>query len=206
VDETTEWPAQMPVPSRGTHLSVDRGACVMEYAALLSGDRHTDHPVRVHPYLAAICRQVNDRVGDEARAELVRLVPALLGTGSGRGPGSDAGRGAVVEVLRRHLLRCGLPAEPPTSPPGRVDPPERIDPGVGGGTAVLDRPVETPALVARASLPAWTSRALGALLWREGRDDRAMVELLEEMVHEVRAAEGLPPVATSGPDRPSAPA
>jgi hypothetical protein len=206
MDETTEWPAQMPVPGRGTHRSVAHGACVMEYAALLSGDGHTDHPVRVHPYLAAVCRQVNDTLGDEARAELVRLVPALLGTGSGRGPGSDAGRGAVVEVLRRHLLRRGLPAEPPTSPAVRPDPPERIDPGVGGGTAVLDRPVGTPALVARASVPAWTSRALAALLWREGRDDREIIELLEEMVHEVRAAEGLAPVATSGPYRPSAPA
>jgi uncharacterized membrane-anchored protein len=43
-------------------------------------------------------------------------------------------------------------------------------------------------------------------LWYGHRDDRELVELLEEMVHEVRAAQGLPPVGTSGPGRAGAPA
>jgi len=73
MDETTGSPGQLPVPGRGSHRSVEHGACVMEYAALLSGDRHTDHPLGVHPFLATLCRQVNDIVGNEARAELVRL-------------------------------------------------------------------------------------------------------------------------------------
>ena len=195
MNEIEVWPERMPVPSRGNHRRVDEGACVMEYAALLSGQAHTDHPVQVHPYLAGLCRRVNDMVGDEARAEMVRLVPALLGTGSGGGRGlmAEPGFGAVVEVFRRNLLRRGGPPTSPPSPEPWSVPPDRIDPGSGGGTAVLDRPVEVPV---RSTL-VWVNRAF-ARLWQARRDDREIVELLEEMVHEVRAAEGLAPVATAG--------
>jgi hypothetical protein len=206
MDETAEWPAQLPVPGRGSHRSPEHGACVMEYAALLSGDRHTDHPLGVHPLLATLCRQTNDVLGDEARAELVRLVPALLGTGTGDPRMSDdAGLRAVVEVLGRTLRRRGI-VSPPPAPSRRSELTEdRIDPGTGGGTAVLDRPVDSRPGVVPAATWVWVCRARERL-WRARRDDREMVELLEEMVHEVRAAQGLPPVGTSGPDRPSAPA
>jgi hypothetical protein len=204
MDEMGTWPAALPVPGRGAHRSVRHGACVMEYAALLSGEGHGDHPVGVHPDLSALCRRVNDGLGDEGRAELVRLVPALLGTGIGerRTAAEDAGFRAVVEVLRRHLLRHGFPADPPVPRAAWSEPPERIDPGTGGGTAVLDRPAETPSRAARTSTRLWANESLAVLLSRR-RDDREMVELLEEMAHEVRAAQGLPPVGTSGPYRPS---
>jgi hypothetical protein len=206
MDEAAGWPAQLPVPGRGSHRSVEHGACVMEYAALLSGDRHTDHPLGVHPFLATLCRQFNDVLGDEARAELVRLVPALLGTGTGVRPMSDdAGFRAVVEVLGRNLRRRGI-VSPPPAPPRRSELTEdRIDPGTGGGTALLDRPVDARPRVVPAATVVWVHRA-GERLWRGRRDVREMVELLEELVHEVRAAQGLPPVGTSGPDRPGAPA
>jgi hypothetical protein len=184
----------------------------MEYAALLSGDHHTDHPVGVHPFLATLCRRFNDVLGDEARAELVRLVPALLGTGTGerRTTVDDPGFRAVVEVLGRNLRRRGIVSRPsPTPPecsdlPGKRLPEERIDPGAGGGTAVLDRPADARARAVPSSVWIWVRRA-EARLFHGRRDDREMVELLEEMVHEVRAVRGLPPVATSGPYRPGAP-
>ena len=206
MDETAEWPAQLPVPGRGSHRSPEHGACVMEYAALLSGDRHTDHPLGVHPFLATLCRQVNDIVGNEARAELVRLVPALLGTGTGeRRLSDDAGFRAVVEVLGRNLRRRGI-VSPPPAPPRRAELTEdRIDPGTGGGTALLDRPVDARPRVVPAGTCVWVHRATERL-WYGHRDDRELVELLEEMVHEVRAAQGLPPVGTSGPGRAGAPA
>ena len=215
MDETAEWPAQLPVPSRGAHPSVERGACVMEYAALLSGDHHTDHPLGVHPFLASLCRRFNDVLGDDARAELVRLVPALLGTGTGerRLTAEDAGFRAVVEVYGRALRRRGIVTRPSPEPPGGSDLPEdrpedacprdRIDPGTGGGTAVLDRPAEARSHTVPSATWIWVHRAENRL-FHERRDDREMVELLEEMVHEVRAAQGLPPVATSGPYRPDA--
>src|SRR3954453_16477248 len=123
MDESAEWPAQLPVPSRGAHPSAERGACVMEYAALLSGDHHTDHPVGVHPFLATLCRGFNDVLGDEARAELVRLVPALLGTGTGerRMTADDPGFRAIVEVLGRNLRRAGTVTGPSQVPPERPD-------------------------------------------------------------------------------------
>ena len=218
MDETAEWPAQLPVPSRGAHPSVERGACVMEYAALLSGDHHTDHPLGVHPFLASLCRRFNDVLGDDARAELVRLVPALLGTGTGerRTTGDDPGFRAVVEVLGRALRRRGIDTRPSPVLPGGSDLPEdrraedpvpldRIDPGTGGGTALLDRPAGARSCAVPSTTWVWVHRAESRLFLGR-RDDREMVELLEEMVHEVRAAQGLPPVATSGPYRPGAPA
>jgi hypothetical protein len=213
MDETAEWPAQLPVPSRGAHPSVERGACVMEYAALLSGDHHTDHPLGVHPFLASLCRRFNDVLGDDARAELVRLVPALLGTGTGerRTAADDPGFRAVVEVFGRALRRRGILSRPSPAPMGWSDlpedrlPPDRIDPGIGGGTAVLDRPADARSRAVPSTTHIWVHRA-EARLFHERGDDREMVELLEEMVHEVRAAQGLPPVATSGAYRPSPPA
>ena len=214
MDETAEWPGQLPVPSRGAHPSVERGACVMEYAALLSGDHHTDHPLGVHPFLATLCRRINDGLGDDARAELVRLVPAFLGTGIGdrRMSADDPGFRAIVEVLGRHLRRRGIVTGPSPVPPGRGDlpddefpdrrrPEDRLDPGSGGGTAVLDRPLGARARTVPSATVTWVHRAEARLLIGRG-DDREMVELLEEMVHEVRAAQGLEPVATSGPQRP----
>jgi hypothetical protein len=218
MDETADWPAQLPVPSRGAHPSAERGACVMEYAALLSGDHHTDHPVGVHPFLATLCRRFNDVLGDEARAELVRLVPALLGTGTGerRMTADDPGFRAIVEVLGRNLRRRGIATRPSPVPPEWSDLPEdrlpqgqwpedRIDPGTGGGTAVLDRPVDARSRNIRSAVLVWVHRAEARLFHARG-DDREMVELLEEMVHEVRAAQGLAPVATSGPYHPAPPA
>lgn len=203
MDETAEWPAQLPVPGRGAHRSVEHGACVMEYAALLSGQEHTDRPETVHPLLAALCRRLNDSVGDDVRAGLVRLAPALIGTAQSRAGDRGAGTGAIAEVLRRHLARHGLRVDVPR--PAAVG--DRLDPGAGGGTAVLDRSDPTSAVDAFR----WRRRVLEPFLtttFAQARSlcsDRAMVELLEEMVHEVRAAQGLPPVATSGPARTATP-
>ncbi len=212
MDETAEWPAQLPVPGRGAHRSVEHGACVMEYAALLSGREHTDHPAAVHPLLAALCRRLNDAVGDDVRAET-----RAAGAGTdrdahrrGRGTAGPAS-GAIVEVLRRapgapRVLR-GRTGAPDGRTSRRTVRTTRLDPGAGGGTAVLDRPVgrrrstgcRWPAWMLGPSSPRPFMQA-GSLC-----SDRAMVELLEEMVHEVRAAQGLPPVATSGPARTAAP-
>jgi hypothetical protein len=55
----------------------------MEYASYLAGERWSDHPACTHPLLAELARQVNDHVSDNARQELVELVPDVIGvTGS----------------------------------------------------------------------------------------------------------------------------
>jgi hypothetical protein len=73
----------LPRLSRGKHRSPRRGACFMEYASYLAGERWSDHPACTHPLLAELARQVNDHVSDDARQELVELVPDVIGvTGS----------------------------------------------------------------------------------------------------------------------------
>lgn len=55
----------------------------MEYASYLAGERWSDHPACTHPLLAELARQVNDHIADDARQDLVELIPDVIGvTGS----------------------------------------------------------------------------------------------------------------------------
>ncbi|MFG1695218.1 hypothetical protein [Nonomuraea sp. NPDC049309] len=69
----------LPVLSRGRHRNPKRGACFMELASYLAGERWSDHPACTHPLLAALARLVNDNTDDENRAKLVPLVPSIIG-------------------------------------------------------------------------------------------------------------------------------
>ena len=51
----------------------------MEFASLLAGERWSDHPDCTHPLLAAVARDVNDHIGDEARRQIAPLVPEVIG-------------------------------------------------------------------------------------------------------------------------------
>jgi hypothetical protein len=75
-------PDLMPVLSRGKHRSPRRGACFMELASYLAGERWSDHPQCTHPLLAGLARDVNDHVGDDARSRLAPLIPDVIGLNS----------------------------------------------------------------------------------------------------------------------------
>jgi hypothetical protein len=76
-------PAFLPVLSRGKHRTPRKGACFMEFASFLAGERWSDHPRCTHPLLAALARVVNDNSSDDARQRLVGLIPDVIGlTGS----------------------------------------------------------------------------------------------------------------------------
>ncbi len=78
-------PDAMPVLSRGRHRSPRRGACFMEYASVLAGERWSDHPACTHPAVASLARLVNDCVSDATRSRLVPLITSVVGmTGRGR--------------------------------------------------------------------------------------------------------------------------
>src|SRR5262245_9849855 len=78
-------PDGVPVLSRGRHRSPRRGACFMEFASYLAGERWSDHPACTHPLLAQLARQVNDVIGDAGRQRLVPLIPSVVGrTGDDR--------------------------------------------------------------------------------------------------------------------------
>lgn len=63
----------LPLLSQGKHRRPRNGACVMEYASYLAGERWSDHPACTHPLLGELARQVNDFISDEARQALVEL-------------------------------------------------------------------------------------------------------------------------------------
>jgi len=72
-------PDGVPVLSRGKHRSPRRGACFMEFASFLAGERWSDHPSCTHPLLAQLARQVNDSLSDGDRQQLVPLIPRVVG-------------------------------------------------------------------------------------------------------------------------------
>lgn len=77
--DSPRMPAAMPVLSRGKHRSPRKGACFMELASYLAGERWSDHPACTHPLLAAIARHVNDCTSDAGRPRLAALIPAVIG-------------------------------------------------------------------------------------------------------------------------------
>lgn len=69
----------IPLLSRGSHRSPAEGACFMEFASLLAGQRWSDHPRCTHPVVAAGARAVNDLSSDAARQRLTYHVPDVIG-------------------------------------------------------------------------------------------------------------------------------
>lgn len=114
-NHTTRIPDFVPTLSPGRHRNARKGACFMEMASYLAGERWSDHPKCTHPLLAAMAREVNDRVGDEARQELVPLIPSVVGLNV-REPHVDAwiAREAaltalpVVAMSRQRAIAVGL--------------------------------------------------------------------------------------------------
>jgi hypothetical protein len=72
-------PDIVPQLSRGKHRSPRKGACFMELASFLAGERWSDRPSCTHPLLAALARLVNDHTTDDGRDALGPLVPSVIG-------------------------------------------------------------------------------------------------------------------------------
>ena len=72
-------PDHVPILSRGKHRTPRKGACFMEFASYLAGERWSDHPDCTHPLLGALARGVNDHTSDEGRQQLAPLIPSVIG-------------------------------------------------------------------------------------------------------------------------------
>lgn len=72
-------PTVLPILSRGRHRHPGKGACFMEYASLLAGTTWSDQPDCTHPLLALVAREVNDETSNTGRANLVPLIPSVIG-------------------------------------------------------------------------------------------------------------------------------
>jgi len=122
-------PDIVPVLSRGKHRSPRKGGCFMEFASFLAGERWSDHPRCTHPLLAALARDVNDHVSDNARSRLVPLIPSVIGVTSDDQridveialrvaaralpvAGADRQRALAVSVIRCEQLLAAMEGRP----------------------------------------------------------------------------------------------
>jgi hypothetical protein len=76
---SADLPDLVPILSRGKHRSPRKGACFMEMASYLAGERWSDHPRCTQPLLAAVARLVNDHTSDAYRWHLAELIPSVIG-------------------------------------------------------------------------------------------------------------------------------
>jgi len=79
MSSSSSTPDLLPVLSRGKHRNPRRGACFMELASFLAGEKWSDHPACTHPLLAEVARNVNDRTSDGDRPLLAPLIPSVVG-------------------------------------------------------------------------------------------------------------------------------
>lgn len=91
----------VPVLSAGKHRNPRRGACFMEFASFLAGERWSDHPGCTHPGLANLARAVNDSISNKGRAGIAPLIPSVIGVTS------DDPRLEIVIAL--HAASAALP-------------------------------------------------------------------------------------------------
>jgi hypothetical protein len=97
-------PEMLPILSRGKHRSIRKGACFMEMASVLAGERWSDHPRCTHPLLGDVARHVNDLTSDGERHHLAVLIPSVVSLNTDD-PRMDA----------RIALRCACSAIPVAS-------------------------------------------------------------------------------------------
>jgi hypothetical protein len=101
LNDDVRLPEVLPVLSRGKHRHPRKGACFMEFASYLAGERWSDHPACTHPLLATVARLVNDYTTDGRRQRLAPLIPSVIGLTS-----DDLRVDALI------ALRCALIALP----------------------------------------------------------------------------------------------
>ena len=68
---------------RVKHSSPDQGACVMELASMLAGERFGDRPRAVCPVIGAFPRTYNDALDDDRRQDLYRYAADSVGSLAG---------------------------------------------------------------------------------------------------------------------------
>jgi hypothetical protein len=72
-------PDGLPVLGRGRHRNPSRGACFLEYTAVLAGEPFSDEPACVDRQLADVLRTANDLLPDAERAALLPLLGRAVG-------------------------------------------------------------------------------------------------------------------------------
>lgn len=143
----------LPMLGRGKHRNPKKGACFMELASFLAGERWSDHPQCTHPLLAMLARAVNDLTSDGARPQLAPLIPSVIGLTS------DDPRWDVRIALR--AAQTALPVAP-------ADRQQTLAVAIIGAERMLDvlddrpegtlAPASADALAAAPKTAQWASR------------------------------------------------
>ena len=208
-------PEGVPILSRGKHRSPKRGACFMEFASYLAGERWSDHPSCTHPLLAQLARQVNDSLSDGDRQQLVPLIPMVVGR---RGDDRTwltlpvaVASAVILEAPQetQHILAAGLlcaeqlcaeavPGMPATQRQARA----ALD-LVPGSVAWVHRlaisPRITPRVFADRSAPTMIRCAVDGIIESGAPDrDRRLRSLLETAIAACPSPERVPHVAEAG--------
>lgn len=97
-------PDIIPLLGRGRHRNMRKGACFMEMASYLAGEKWSDHPRCTHPLLAELARDINDATSDAGRQRLAPMIPDVVGL-TPRDPRVDA-------WLARLCAVAALPVSP----------------------------------------------------------------------------------------------
>ncbi len=66
--------------AKGAHDNPEQGMCLLEAAAYVAGEAHSDRPGCVCPVVGTFGRPANDRMEHEDRQRLKALLPLMLGT------------------------------------------------------------------------------------------------------------------------------
>lgn len=99
--------------SRGKHARPSDGACVMELASMLAGERFTDHPVSVCPVIGSFLRAYNDLVDDGRRQDLYASASLVVGSRASAAvmrARADRLTAWALQRRKRHWSRRCLPS------------------------------------------------------------------------------------------------
>ena len=104
-------PDFLPVLSRGRHRTPKQGACFMEMASTLAGEKWSDHPGCTHPVLGELARLVNDSSSDRHRSELAVRVPSVVGLNSGQEDDVRWSAGLAASIASYAVTRVPRPSQ-----------------------------------------------------------------------------------------------
>src|SRR3954453_5670034 len=119
--EMSESSHQTVQLSPGRHESPARGACVLELASMLAGERFSDHPQAVCPVLAGFLRSYNDLLPETNLDELYPYAALVVGTASSASVRRRRAHRLLewAERPRRSLVFRLAPWAPPRRPVAR---------------------------------------------------------------------------------------
>ena len=100
----------------GRHDGPGAVVCIMELAAMLSGERFSDHPVSVCPVIGSLLRAYNDNIDDRRRQDLYRYAAEAVFTRSDFPLQRRRAQIAIDWARNRYAARGGTLRRTPATP------------------------------------------------------------------------------------------